>query len=367
MLKFNSSPRPTIGVEVELQLLDRKTLAFRDIAPEVLSSIDPSYEKRIKEEFIKSMVELNTDICEDMAQVERDLKGSLAYLESILDGMGAVYYAASLHPLEKGTGRNVTENPRYERIMNDLQLIGRRFITQGLHVHIGVSSAERAIKINNNMRMYLPLLLALTTSSPFYAGEDTGLYSYRTKLFEALPLAGLPDSLEGWDEFQNMVALLQAGGIIESVKDIWWDVRPHPVFGTVETRICDLPCRFKEILAITALVQAMVVSLSNVHLHPDTRIQMQILRANKWQAARYGLDGVFVNPISAGRLPMRDAVDELLALLEPETEQLGSSRHMDVIREILYKGTGAHAQRRIYGHSKDFRQMMETIREGFFR
>jgi carboxylate-amine ligase len=245
--------------------------------------------------------------------------------------------------------------------------VGRRFITQGLHVHVGVSSAEHAIRINNTIRMYLPLLLALTTSSPYYFGEATGLYSYRTKLFEALPLAGLPDSLGGWEEFHNLVEMLQAGGIIESVKDIWWDVRPHPDFGTVEVRICDLPCSLREILGITALVQSMVVSLSHFHMHPDTRVQMQILRANKWQAARYGLDGVFVNPISAKRLPLREAVLELLKLVEPEVRNLGALQYMDAVYGILQKGTGAHLQKKLYEETGDFKKVIDTIRKDFYK
>jgi carboxylate-amine ligase len=366
-LRFNSSPEPTIGVELELQLLDAGTLWFKNIAPEVLSSKDPAYTGRIKEEFIRSMIEVNTRICADVKEVDADLRSTLSYLEGLLKNFGAVFYSASLHPFEGGSAENVTGSPRYVRVMDDLQLVGRRFISQGLHVHIGVNSPERAIRINNTIRMYLPLLLAVSTSSPFYLGEDTGLYSYRTKLFEALPLAGLPDSLENWDEFYRMASLLQTGGIIESVKDLWWDVRPHPEFGTVEVRVCDMPCRYAEILALTAFIQALVVTLSNVQLHPETRVQMQILRSNKWQAARYGLDGIFVNPVTAKRVSIREAVQELLHLVERQAGELGGFEYMGAIGEILENGTGAHAQQRIYREEKDFKSMIARVREGFYR
>lgn len=366
-LMFNSSPEPTIGVELELQLLDAGTLRFKNIAPELLASMDPACTGRIKEEFIRSMIEVNTRICSDLKEVDADLRSTLSYLERLLKNFGAVFYSASLHPFEGGSVENVTGNPRYVRIMDDLQLVGRRFISQGLHVHIGVNSPERAIRINNTIRMYLPLLLAVSTSSPFYLGEDTGLYSYRTKLFEALPLAGLPDSLENWDEFCRMASLLQAGGIIESVKDLWWDVRPHPEFGTVEVRVCDMPCSYTEILALTALIQALVITLSNVQFHPEARVQMQILRSNKWQAARYGLDGIFVNPVTAKRVPIREAVRELLGLVERQARELGGVEYMGAIGGILEKGTGAHVQQRIYSEERDFKSMIARVREGFYR
>jgi carboxylate-amine ligase len=367
VIKFNPSPEPTIGVELELQLLDAGTLAFRNAAPDVMEALDPAFEGRIKPEFIQSMIEVNTRKCGDMREVEEDLRKTLSYLEGLLGRLGAVYYSSSLHPLEKGTGENLTDDPRYARIMEDLQLVGRRFITQGLHVHTGVNSPERAVRINNTIRIYLPLLLALSTSSPFYFGEDTGLYSYRTKMFEALPLAGLPDSLESWKEYCHMADLLAAGGIIKSVRDLWWDVRPHPDFGTVEVRICDMPCRLRDILAIAALTQALVSTIANVHIHPETRVQMQILKSNKWQAARHGLEGVFVNPITAERAPIRDAVLELLELVEPEARRLGGLEHIKGIHGILREGTGAHMQHWLYEMNGDFREMMRLLLEGFYR
>jgi len=363
---FNVSPQPTIGVELELQLLDPKTLMFKNAAPAILSEIAPSYKERIKEEFIQSMIELNTRPCLTVADIDEDLRESLRYLQGILDKQETVFYCASLHPLEKGTGENLTQKPRYIRIMDDLKMVGWRFITQGIHVHIGVDSAQRAVKINNTIRMYLPLILALTTSSPFYYGEDSGLLSYRTKLFEALPLAGMPDSIDDWDEFTRMASLLISGGIIESVKDLWWDVRPHPGFGTVEVRIGDIPCRYEEILAITALIQSLVVTLGHVNVHPEARTQMQILKSNKWQAARYGLAGVFVNPIAGTRTPMKNAIHELMKLVEPEARNLGGYEYFEVIEKILERGTGAHRQRSLYASSGDFRAMIDRMRGEFY-
>jgi carboxylate-amine ligase len=263
-----------------------------------------------------------------------------------------------------GKDQVVMDHPRYRRIMNDLQLVGRRFITQGLHVHIGVDDPEKAVKICNTIRIYLPLLLALSTSSPFYEGGITGLMSYRTKLFEALPLAGMPDYLDGWNEFNHMADLLIKGKYIESVKDLWWDVRPHPGFGTVEVRICDIPNTFRDILCLAALIQALVVTLAEETTFPDPH--MQILKANKWQATRYGLEGVFVDPVFATRSSIPDAIEGLLRFVHSFAHMLGCSDYLDGVSDILKRKTGAHMQLEIYKQTGDFKGVIKSLMDGFY-
>jgi carboxylate-amine ligase len=180
-MKFHSSPNPTIGVEIELQLIDDNTQDLKNISPRILADIDKNFSNRIKHELFESMIEINTDVCNTVEEVNQDIKQTLLHLEDILKNYNASMNCSSLHPFAKGKNQIITNNERYKRIMKDLQIIGTRFITQGLHVHIGVDDCEKAIKVNNAIRMYLPLLLALTTSSPYYEGEDTGLHSYRTK------------------------------------------------------------------------------------------------------------------------------------------------------------------------------------------
>ncbi len=310
------------------------------------------------------MVEINTKICSTVSEVEEDLKNSFAHLNDIVSGLGATLYSTSLHPFSRHSEQRVSYHPRYKKIMNELQLVGRRFITQGLHVHIGVDDREKVIKINNNMRIYLPILLALSTSSPFYESEDTGLMSYRAKLFESLPLAGMPDSLDSWEGFNILVSLLKRNGIIESVKDIWWDVRPHADFGTVEIRICDLPYSLRDILAITALIQALVLTVSEQYENPEPHIQ--ILRSNKWQAARYGLDGFFVDPIFGRKHSMKEAVFDLYSFVKPVSEILKSNQYLKEIPEILRRGSGSHLQKRFYyNDDRSFTKMIKRMRELF--
>ena len=260
----------------------------------------------------------SSEVCSDMGQVQDSLAGLIRLAEDLADKNGCLLYAASLHPFARHSDQELSAHPRYIRIMDDLQLVGRRFITQGLHVHVGMDNRDTAIRVCDSIRLFLPILLALTCSSPYYEGIDTGLHSYRAKLFEALPLAGMPDQLESWDAYLEMVKLLTNTGIITSVRDLWWDVRPHPDFGTIEIRICDLPSTFKEILAIVALIQGLVAELteSDKHLNPN----MQVLKSNKWQAARYGLAGRFVYPLLQKKITMQEAAGEIFAKAAPAME-----------------------------------------------
>ena len=365
MIKFNSSPQPTIGVEIELQLVDKNNLDLNNISSKVLANVDKEFSDKIKCELVESMIEINTDICSNVEEAEKDIKKTINYLEEILKNYESELSCSSLHPFAIGKNQIVTDNDRYKRIMNDLQMVGKRFISQGLHIHIGIGDAEKAIKINNALRIYLPLLLSLSTSSPFFEGEDTGLHSYRTKLFEALPLAGMPDYLNSWKHFENLTEHLESAGIINSVKDLWWDVRPHPGFGTVEIRVCDIPINFTEIIALVALIQALVVTLINLDPYPDTHIQ--ILQSNKWQAARYGLDGVFVEPKTFKKLSMRKAIENLYMFVEPAIISLDSKKYFITLEKILNTDAGSTKQRKIYNSSNNFQYMLKSLKEQFYQ
>ena len=365
MIEFNSSPNHTIGIEIELQLIENNTLDLNNIAPQVLSAVDKKFSNRIKYELFESMIEINTNICSTIKDVELDIKQTLDHLEEILKIYNTTLNCTSLHPFARGKKQIVSNNSRYRRIMKDLQIIGRRFITQGLHVHIGIDDCEKVIKVNNGLRIYLPLLLALSTSSPFYEGEDTGLYSYRTKIFESLPLAGMPDYLINWNHFTQLTTNLAKAGIIKTVKDLWWEVRPHPGFGTVEIRVCDIPVTLEKILALVALIQALVITINNEKDYPNTHIQ--VLESNKWQAVRYGLEGRFIDPITFEQLTMRQAIENLCKLVEPIIISLGLTKYIKIIEDILINGTGATTQRKLYNSSGSFEHMIRYLREGFYQ
>ncbi|KPK34945.1 MAG: hypothetical protein AMK70_06365 [Nitrospira bacterium SG8_35_1] len=365
LIEFKTSKPFSLGVEIELQVIDKKSFNLLPCAPEILAMVPDELKERIKPEFIRSMIEVNTEVCSNMDQVRDNLAHLVHLAEELADKNDCLLYAASLHPFARHTEQELSSHPRYIRIMDDLQLVGRRFITQGLHVHVGMTHHETAIRVCDSIRLFLPILLALTCSSPYYEGIDTGLHSYRAKLFEALPLAGMPDQLENWGKYLEMVKLLTDTGIITGVRDLWWDVRPHPDFGTIEIRICDLPSTFKEILAIVALIQGLVAELSDSskHLNPN----MQVLKSNKWQAARYGLAGRFVYPLLQKKITMQEAAGEIFSKAAPAMEKLGTSHYLSDLQQILVSGTSADHQRKIFSTKNDFSSIIKELHPLFWQ
>lgn len=365
MVHFKNSRAFTLGVEVELQILDVEHLNLAPKAPEILDMVPMGDRARIKPEFIRSMIEVNTEVCKDVDHVRENLGGLIRLAEELAAKNECLLFAASLHPFARHWEQKLSDHPRYVRIMEDLQLIGRRFITQGLHVHVGMSDRNAAIRVCDSLRLYLPILLALTCSSPFYEGVDTGLHSYRATLFESLPLGGMPEQLGSWNGYLEMVRLLGNTGIISGVRDLWCDVRPHPDFGTIEIRICDLPSTFNEIIAVVALIQGLVVELdeSNQHLNPN----MQVLQSNRWQAARYGLEGAFVYPLEQKRISMREAALDIFATAKPAMENLGTDHYLAELRQTLDNGTSADRQRRIFREERDFASVIRKIQPEFWQ
>jgi carboxylate-amine ligase len=337
-IEFNISKPFSLGVEIELQILDRETLNLVPRAPEILDMVPHSLKERIKPEFIRSMLEVNTDVCANMDEVKQSLAQLIRKAEKLAHDNDCFLFAASLHPFARHSDQVLFDHPRYTRI---------------------------TIRVCDNIRLFLPILLALTCSSPYYEGIDTGLHSYRAKLFEALPLAGMPDQLESWEKYLEMVRLLTNTGIITGVRDLWWDVRPHPDFGTIEVRICDLPATFTEIIAIVALIQGLVaeISESDKHLNPN----MQVLKSNKWQAARYGLAGTFVYPLLQKKISMQEAAGEIFAKVAQVMEKLGTSHFLSDLQQTIESGTSADHQRRIFTKQKDFSAIIKELHPKFWQ
>ncbi len=368
-LLFIPSPTYSLGVELEFQTLDRGNLSLAPLAPVLLENAPAILKPRITHEWIRSILEIRTGICCSLRDVENDLLETCSMAEELALDNNCMLYAASLHPFAKPEDQLLTNDSRYERIMEELQIVGRRFISQGFHVHVGMIDGDTAIKVCDKIQPYLPLFLALSASSPFYQGKDTGLMSYRTKLFEALPLAGIYEEIGDWDRFRSDVNLLQDAGVIESIKDLWWDARPHPEFGTLEIRACDLPTQFGDILGLTALIQSFVATLaeSNVKTYACNQ---QFLRSNKWQAVRYGLDGIFFDPLGflgGGKMTIRKAVHVLIEKVDFMVQRFGSKRYINMLNRILEQGTGADCQRRVYAETNDFQRVIQTLHEKFWK
>ena len=365
-INFIPSKPYTLGVELELQLLDQEHYNLTSSAPSILAELPVDFKDRIKPEFIQSMVEVASGICNNLEDLETDLKRSINTLENLVRRNGCLLFASSLHPFAPYREQIVSPGERYAALMEELQLSGRRLITQGFHIHIGLPDGPTAIKVCNSIRQYLPLLLALTTSSPFYGGEDTGFFSYRSRLLDSLARAGLPHPFKDWEEFRKLLLLFKRTGVIEDIRDIWWDVRPHPDLGTIEIRICDLPIRFNEIISITGLVQSLVVTLAEKNA-PNDYPPLELIATNKWQAARHGLDGKFVDQDRISEpLSMRAAIERLLYRTEDAAQRLGCSGNRQEINRILTNGSGAHRQKLLYKDLGGFRDMIINIQKDFW-
>jgi carboxylate-amine ligase len=345
--QFQPSSPFTLGVEIEFQIIDRTDCSLVPFGPQLLNLAPRLLRPRLALELIKSMLEIQTGICNDVRAVENDLLQTCSLADELAEDNGCLLYAASLHPFARAANQELTDDSRYLRIMQELQIIGRRFISQGLHVHVGMADGDTAIRVCNAIQAFLPVFLALSTSSPFFQGKDTGLMSYRSKLFEVLPLAGIYEYLPDWQAFASQLDELKRHGVIETIHDVWWDVRPNGSFGTVEIRICDLPTRFNDILAIVALIQGTVAWL--VDRVGETRpLQLSLLQANKWQAARYGLEGRFIDPtglLGSHAMNLRLAAMLLKKKVTESAVRLNAISYLEYLDSIISGGTGADLQK----------------------
>ncbi|XCN72469.1 MAG: YbdK family carboxylate-amine ligase [Candidatus Electrothrix aestuarii] len=366
---FHGSQAYTLGVELEFQLVDRETLDLVPRVSNILQELAPDGSNRIVPEFLQSIVELQTGVCDSVNDVGEDLSRLIHLVEDAASHEKCYLYSTSLHPFADPSAQVVSQGERYQRIMNELQHVGRQFITQGMHVHVGIPDGNTAIKVCDTIQPYLPILLALSCSSPFFCGRDTGFQSYRTKLFEALPIAGISGYLGTWQSYVQEVTHLYEHRAIERLKDLWWDVRPSPKFGTVEVRICDLPCRFYSILGLTATIQALAAYLAEADIS-SCPVSLQILRCNKWQASRHALEGRFIDPcglLSKTDLTMREAASRLFQLILPMTERFQTTVHVRELCKILESGTGADRQRRLAeGQKNNFRKMITSLRNDYW-
>lgn len=360
-IAFRGSPRPTVGVELELQLLDPETMNLVAGAPAILERIaDKSH---VKAELIESTIELNTDVCEDVAAVRRDLSGRIEQLLAVAGELGYRVACAGTHPFSRWAEQRITDSERYRRLVDQCQWPARRLMIFGVHVHVGIESGEKAIAVSNGLTTYLPHLLALSASSPFFNDADTGLASCRSKIFESLPTAGLPYRLLNWAEFQRLMITLVSAKAIESVREIWWDVRPHPGFGTIEVRICDGLPTLDEVLAVTALIQALVVWLGD---HYDEGMYLPlhrhwIVRENKWRAARWATEAEIIVDEDGNLERLDESLARLVEEVAPTAKRLGGETELQGVAAMLGADLSYRRQRSIYRETRDYTAVTKAL------
>ncbi|MBZ0252224.1 MAG: glutamate--cysteine ligase, partial [Candidatus Methylomirabilis sp.] len=356
VIDYRPSPRPTLGVEIELQILDPGTMALASRFDDLDEHLSEEERISFKRELIQSCLEINTRICESPAEAEADLRAKFARLASLAEKAGVRIASAGTHPFSHWKDQRISPVRRYHDLVENLQWVARRMGIFGLHVHVGVDDADKAVSVTNELVKFLPHLLALSANSPYWRGHDTGLASCRAKVFEALPQAGLPHFLRDWDDYRWLVERLIATGSISCLREIWWDVRPHPDFGTVEVRMCDAPSRLSEMVAIAALVQALVVKLGRDFDRgtPMPLMHESVIRQNKWRALRYGLEGELIDWERYETEPTRDAIRRLLAMLEKTAEELGTLGYFEEIERMVAGEGGAARQRRLLEETGEY-------------
>lgn len=360
-INFNGSPNPTLGVELELQIIDPETKNLVSGAQQIMERTNG--DSHVKPELIQSTIELNTDVCNNISAVRLDLSERLNQLISVCDELGYELSCVGTHPFARWSEQDITPMKRYHMLVERCQWPARRLMIFGLHFHVGVPNGEKAIAISNCLSTYLPHLLALSASSPFFDADDTGLASTRVKIFETLPTAGLPYQLVNWTEFQRFMITLINAKAIESIREVWWDIRPHPGFGTVELRICDGLPTLDEVIALTAFIQALVVWLSEEYdegaympLHRDW-----IVRENKWRAARWSVDAEIITDEDGNLVKLSDAIYELIEKLTPVSKRLGSHDELMRIDDIIKRGPSYKRQKRIFSETGDFKQVVDAM------
>ncbi|MEL7171015.1 MAG: glutamate--cysteine ligase, partial [Bacteroidota bacterium] len=337
-----------LGVELEVQIVDPTTFNLTSGSTQILDRVGDH--PRIKQELTQSTVEIITGICDTVADARADLSETFGTLYDIGDELGFTFASAAMHPFAQWREQDIFPNERYEQLVQRIQWPARRLLIYGLHVHVGVESGEKAIAVMNGLTTFLPHLLALSASSPYADHEDSGLASTRTKIFEGMPTAGLPYRLANYSEFQQFMNTLIRAGAIQTIREIWWDIRPHPGFGTLEIRICDAPSTLTETMALVALVQSLVVWLSECYDkgHPMTILRPWIVRENKWRACRNGLDAVVITSNTGDQRPLRESIPALLAELESYAHRLHCFAELQTVRRILQRGASYERQRVVH-------------------
>ena len=357
-------PTFTLGIEEEYQTVDPHTRDLRShIATEMLAKGKLRLEERVKAEMHQSVIEVGTRICRNIQEAQQDLFDLRRNMIALAEEHSLILVAGATHPFADWRVQEIYPDPRYAQVVEDLQLVARANLIFGLHVHIGIEDREAAIRVMNSLRYFLPHILALSTNSPFWLGMETGYKSYRAKVFENFPRTNLPDSFASYSEFESYVNLLIKTNSIDNAKKIWWDVRPHPFFDTVEVRICDIPLRAQESIAIAALIQATACKLWRLHSgNVDYRqYSRALLMENKFRAVRYGLDGKMIDFGKQAEVPVRDLILEYLAFIDDTLDELGSRSEIAYIHTMLREGSGADRQLKVFHQTKDLKAVVDYM------
>jgi carboxylate-amine ligase len=359
-----TGPAFTIGIEEELMIVDRDTLDLASSIEAVLEDLE-GVEKQgdVKPELMESVCEISTDPCGNTREAAEQLRALRRLVQQMAERRGLAIGSAGTHPFALWEDQRIVSRPRYRELIAGLQFVARQEIIFGIHVHIGLDDPDKAIHVTNGMRVHVPILLALSANSPFWRGTTTGLQSTRTPIFRAFPRVGIPPRYEDFDDWSRRIDFMMTTKVIPDYTYLWYDVRPHPNFGTIEIRVMDSQTRVEHTLAIAALIQAMVKELAE---HYDagsslSRYPYEMLDENKWLAARHGLEGELVDLPATDRVTAKELTRRLMDRLRPHAQDLGSATEFDWLEDILDNGTGSARQALVYEANHDLREVVRDI------
>lgn len=343
----------TLGVEEEFQIIDPETGELRSHMHQVIEGGYKMLKEQVKAEMHTSVVEVGTGICQNIQQAREEVTHLRKVIAEVAIQNGLRIGSAGTHPYSKWQDQTITNHPRYNEIINELKDVARGNLIFGLHVHTGIPDRETGVHLMNAARYFLPHIYALSTNSPFWEGRNTGFKSFRSKIFDRFPRTGIPDVFQSAAEYDDYIALLVKTNCIDNGKKIWWDIRLHPFFQTIEWRVCDAPLRVDETIAITALIQAVMVKLyklmqSNLTFRIYSRA---LINENKWRASRYGIEGKMIDFGKQTELSTKELIHELLDFVDDVVDELGSRHELKYVYQMLEQGTGADRQLAVYNHT----------------
>ncbi|MBX3076907.1 carboxylate-amine ligase [Candidatus Obscuribacterales bacterium] len=359
------SQKFTIGIEEEYQIIDPETRDLVSRAEDIYEPAKKELGEQVKAEMHQCMIEVGTNICADVHEARKDLYHLRSVMDSVAREKDLRIAAASTHPFGHWADQKISEHERYVKLVEDMQVLSRSLLIFGMHVHVAMEDKEMAIHISNAARYFLPHLLTLSTSSPFWRGIDTGLKSYRCEIFKRYPRTELPDYFSSYSEYDNFLKLLIKTNCIDDGKKIWWDLRLHPVYPTLEFRICDIPTRAEDSIAIAALIQAIVAKLYKlIKQNLGFRLYRRaLLQENKWRALRYGIDGKLIDFGKQEEVPVKELIAELAEFVDDVLDDLGSRETVKHLFTILETGTSADRQLKLYQETKDFKKVVDHLIE----
>jgi carboxylate-amine ligase len=355
-----TGPSYTLGIEEELMILDSESY---NLANAIESLLEEAPEGEIKPELMESVLEIATSPCKDARQAGDQLRALRRQVSEAAERHGLCIGSAGTHPFAMWEDQRISSSERYRELVSALRFVARQEIIFGLHVHVGVDDADKAIHITNGMRVHVPVLLALSANSPFWRAQATGLSSTRMPIFRAFPRTGMPPTYADWADYESRIGFMVESGAIKDYTYLWYDVRPHPNFGTVEIRAMDAQTRVEHTLGLAALIQAMVKELAE---HYDAggelaRYPYEMLEENRWLAARHGLDGQLVDLPYKRLVSTKELARRLFDRLRPHAQDLGAEQEFDGIEDIVERGDGATRQRIVFEANHDFNEVVREI------